>query len=245
MQQLFFGPALLLAGLALGGAAQDTPPTAIRAREEAQQHERAGEKLLEAHSWAQAAEEFRAAAALDPLLVLAHYNLGQSLVAQKQYAEAVAAYEACRDAFERRNSLSERERAEREHATEDEIRELRESIRRLTNGNMLEQRLRLLEQTKLSGHSTLHVPAELHLALGSAYFHQNKLAEAEQAYVAAVDENKKLGAAHNNLAVIYMLTGRFAEARQAVKRAEKAGFPVNPALKADIDKREAAATQSH
>ena len=85
------------------------------------------------------------------------------------------------------------------------------------------------------------VPAEVHLALGSALMRQNKLSEAEAEHVAAVKADKKLGAAHNNLAVIYMLTGRFEEARHAVKQAEKTGFPVPKALKDDIKKREAAA----
>jgi Flp pilus assembly protein TadD len=92
----------------------------------------------------------------------------------------------------------------------------------------------------MTGSSPVRIPAELHLALGSAYFHQNRVAEAEQAYLAAVRENGKLGAAYNNLAVIYMLTGRLAEARRAVKRAEKAGFAVSPALKADIKRRDVA-----
>ncbi|MND01135.1 hypothetical protein D3C83_200010 [compost metagenome] len=46
--------------------------------------------------------------------------------------------------------------------------------------------------------------------------------------------NSRLGEAHNNLAVLYMLTGRKKEAQQAVRSAEQARFRVNPQLKADI-----------
>jgi Flp pilus assembly protein TadD len=53
---------------------------------------------------------------------------------------------------------------------------------------------------------------------------------------AAVEVSPNLGEAHNNLAVIHMMNGRKAEAEAAVKSAEKAGFKVNPQLKADIRK---------
>ena len=41
-----------------------------------------------------------------------------------------------------------------------------------------------------------------------------------------------------------MLTGRFEEARQAVKKAEKAGLKVPRGLKTAIDEREAAAKKA-
>ena len=52
-----------------------------------------------------------------------------------------------------------------------------------------------------------------------------------------IDANPKLGEAHNNLAVIYMQTGRFDEALQELTLAEKAGFRVNPQFKADLKER--------
>jgi Flp pilus assembly protein TadD len=51
-----------------------------------------------------------------------------------------------------------------------------------------------------------------------------------------VQTNPKYGEAHNNLAVLYMLSGRKGDAENAVKQAERAGFKVNPQLKADIKK---------
>ena len=104
----------------------------------------------------------------------------------------------------------------------------------------IEERIRLLENMRLSGREIIRVPAEVHLALGSAYFRQDKLEEAEGAYTLAVRENDKLGAAHNNLAVIYMLTGRLPQSRAAVDAAERAGFRVDPRFKADLQAREAA-----
>jgi Flp pilus assembly protein TadD len=81
------------------------------------------------------------------------------------------------------------------------------------------------------------VPAYVSLALGSAYFRSGKLPEAEQAYLATVAADSKVGEAHNNLAVVYMETGRYDQAEKAVKAAEKAGLKVPQALKDEIQKR--------
>ena len=79
-------------------------------------------------------------------------------------------------------------------------------------------------------------PAWLSLALGSAYFRTDALPDAEREYRAAIDVDPRLGEAHNNLAVVCMLSGRYAEADAEVKAAEKAGFKVNPQLKDDLKK---------
>jgi len=99
----------------------------------------------------------------------------------------------------------------------------------------MEDRLRQLESMQhkdRAGDST--VPAGVYLALGSAYFRQGHLEDAEREYLATVALDKKLGAAHNNLAVIYLMTGRPDEAEASMKLAEKNGFRVNPALKEDV-----------
>ena len=60
------------------------------------------------------------------------------------------------------------------------------------------------------------------------------LTDAEREYKAAVEVDPAFGEAHNNLAVVYLVTGRSAEADAELKAAEKAGFRVNPRLKDDI-----------
>ena len=107
-----------------------------------------------------------------------------------------------------------------------------------------EERIRMLEGSRLKGREVMRVPDEINLGLGSAYFRQNQLADAEKAYREAVAENSKMGAAHNNLAVIYMLTGRFKESHEAITAAEKAGFVVAPAFKSDLSAREKAAPKN-
>src|SRR2546423_43365 len=82
----------------------------------------------------------------------------------------------------------------------------------------------------------LELPTWISLALGSAYFRAGAMADAEREYRAAIGVDPKLGEAHNNLAVVFMLTGRFADAEQEIKAAEKSGFRVNPQLKEDLKK---------
>jgi Flp pilus assembly protein TadD len=98
----------------------------------------------------------------------------------------------------------------------------------------LESRVAELERMRKRGTVSTDVPAEFSLALGSAYLRSGKLPEAEREYVEAVKVNPKMGEAYNNLAVVYLNTGRINEAENAVKQAEKAGFKVHPQLKKDI-----------
>jgi Flp pilus assembly protein TadD len=79
-------------------------------------------------------------------------------------------------------------------------------------------------------------PAWISLALGSAYFRSGSMSDAEREYLAALQADPKLGEAHNNLAVVYMLSGRYPQADAEIKAAEKSGFRVNPQLKEDLKK---------
>jgi Flp pilus assembly protein TadD len=81
------------------------------------------------------------------------------------------------------------------------------------------------------------VPVGVTLALGTAHFQAGSLADAEQEFRAALVADPRSGDAHNNLAVVCMLTSRLDEAEREVKLAEKAGVPVNPRLKDEIRRR--------
>lgn len=223
-------------------------------RSRAQNHLRVGQDLMRAEQYEEAAGEFRKAVALDPLLVLAHFNLGQANMALKRYPDAVNAYLGCESAVTRLSGLDMAAREERDRENRDEIQELKSLYRTLEReasrqqGGQgvdyqmvkIDERIRLLEDMRLKGQEAMRVPPEVYVGLGSAYFRQNNLKDAEGAYGRAVSGNKKLGAAHNNLAVIYMLSGRYPEANASIKAAEQAGFRVDPRLKADLKSREGA-----
>lgn len=107
-----------------------------------------------------------------------------------------------------------------------------------------QRQLRIIQQNADRGlNMTLgtSVPPFVSLALGSAYFRAERLADAEREYKIAIEADPKAGEAHNNLAVVYLLTNRHGDAEKEVKAAEKAGYSVNPQLKDDIKKKKAQA----
>jgi Tfp pilus assembly protein PilF len=90
---------------------------------------------------------------------------------------------------------------------------------------------------------TLPTPHWLSLALGSAHFRNQDFRRAEEAYRAAVEVKPDLGEAHQNLAVVYMVTGRLDQAEREVELAEEAGLRVPSGLRKDIEKRRASSAQ--
>ncbi len=234
----------LLLVLWLAGA----PATDIQ-RAEAQQAYARGQEAMRSEAFEEAAREFTTAGRLDPMFAMAFYSLGQARMALKEYPQAVTAYEGCRDVFQQVSSLGEKERAAIDRQRDDELRELKDSLQRAITGKIkggstvglqvrLEERIRVLESSRNRGQELNGgVPAEVSLALGSARFRAGQLPEAQKDYEAAAAANPGLGAAHNNLAVLYMLSGRFDDAREAVRRAEKAGVAVSPQFKQDLEQR--------
>jgi tetratricopeptide (TPR) repeat protein len=209
-------------------------------------HYRLGEELFRDEQFAKAIPEFQLAIKFDPLLTIGHYELGQTYMALRQYREAIRAYVDCRAAFQSMAGLLTQHEVSADQRRDDEIRELKDSIGEIESGRIkistgrdamvarLEHRITELERTKQRGQSSYETPAEVSLALGSAYFRAGELPAAEREWKAAVSVNPKFGEAHNNLAALYAMTGRKQEAQESLKQAEKAGFQVNPRLKSDI-----------
>ena len=105
----------------------------------------------------------------------------------------------------------------------------------------IDGQIRQLEGMRRRGDQggTPRTPAYISVALGSAYFRTNAFADAEREWRAALQVDPKLGEAHNNLAVVLMLTGRLDEAEREVELAEKSGHRVSDAFKADLKARKA------
>ena len=231
----------LLAALA-GVLASPEPPAAVppdAVRAEAFARFMAGRDALAAQRWTDAETEFRAAVSLIPGLPLVHYGLGEALMGQTRYTAAVKAFEACRDAY--------RQIAARggEHALSIEIRDLRDTLaalagkHALSSDRFLEMSLekRLAELQKWGRRDVPWIPPGVSLALGTAYFKAGDLVGAEREFLDVLRDDPGSGDAQNDLAVIYMMTGRLAEADEAVRLAEKAGVEVAPRLKEEIRRR--------
>jgi tetratricopeptide (TPR) repeat protein len=215
---------------------------------EAREHYQKGQTLMIEEDFGEAAAEFRMATRLDPDYTLAYYSLGQANMALGRYDEAVAAYEGCRDTIEARSKLDVQQRGEARQASADELLDIEAAILRWggpeappnTQLMRLQERKRLLEQQQEKDSiNVVAVPAELSIALGSAYFRLRRLEDAEREYLAAIAAGDQTGAAHNNIAVIYMMTERYDEAKTSVQWAEEAGFRVDPRFKEDLEKRAA------
>lgn len=218
-----------------------------QARREALQFYRAGQEFLSSEQFEKAADAFRKAIEKDPLLALAHYGLGQSYMALRRYTSAIVAFTGCRETYAKLAALALSDSVSANQRREDEMREIRDSIRMFRSSTaktvttetnpyvlQLESRLRDLENQRQRGVEPAKPPGEVSLALGSAYFRNGQLPEAEREWKVAIETKPGLGEAHNNLAVVYMMTMRKQEAENAVRQAERAGFRVNPQLKEDI-----------
>ncbi len=224
----------------------------------------AGRDLVMAERWAEAEDPLTAANRLDPLHPESHYALGQALMGLKRYPEAVAAFTRSREAFACA-ALTDAARQEAERRLDEEMRSIRESLRAMEQERLkltrvswremnretplslaesnrllqqLEARLAELQRWKRRGSGP---PPEVFLALGSAQFNAGSLEDAEREYLAALELDPHSGDAHNNLAVVLMLTNRVKEAERELKLAERAGVPVNPRLRDQIRKRKQAA----
>ena len=240
------------------------PPPAPRspmvtqiAREEARKHHQRGVSLMSEEAFEAAVKEFRTAVRLDPDFALAHYGLGQAFMTLMRYPEALAAFSDAREILTRQSHTDQKGRAALQMQRDDEVHQLEESLQRVQSGKVkdagestlylevgIQDRLRFLRESEHRGlESEARVPAELSLALGSAHFRLGQLESAEDNYRAAIRAKGSLGAAHNNLAVIYMMTGRLDEARREITAAEEAGFTVSPLFKEDLRTRAARAEE--
>jgi tetratricopeptide (TPR) repeat protein len=220
--------------------AQQLPDDA--SRRQALELYRAGQEHMSAERFDKAAESFTAAIGKDPLLSVAHYQLGQAYMSLQRYASAVQAYQGAIESMKSLHALEQTNQFEVDKRRQETIRELRSEL----NGSgqkldplkrtKLEQRVSELEHERTSLGRPFQAPAFVLLAMGSAHFRNGDRDAAAAEWQAAVTVDPKLGEAHNNLAVLHMMNGRRSDAENAVMLAEKAGFKVNPQLKADIGK---------
>jgi len=239
---------LLLAVLFLQAPAPRTTQTPDLQR--AQQHDRVGWTRHDARDFEGAIKEFQAAVQIYPEYADALHGLGKSHMALKQYDAAVRAFERARDSYMHLGTQDAEHRNLANRAREDQLRTLRQRLSMLesaaasggaggANPEILEvrQAIREIRGDREVGETTgtpAPVPAFLSLALGSAYFRVDRLADAEREFRAAIAVDPKFGEAHSNLALVCLLTGRASEAQEHVRIAEEAKFKVNPELKRQI-----------
>ncbi|MET0163527.1 MAG: tetratricopeptide repeat protein [Vicinamibacterales bacterium] len=217
----------------------------------ASDHFRSGMSALAMEKYEKAEAEFQNAVLIDPLFDAAFYGLGQVYMATKRYSEAVRAYINSRDAFKASLAADKFDAEAADRRVRDQLQASKDYGRQLQRmsqtqsptlvaaieRNKEEQRQLESRLGRAKGAASLPVPAGLSMALGSAYYRVGDIENAEREYLEAVRVDPAFGEAHNNLAVLYMLSGRLQQAEQAIGLAEKAGFNVNPRLKEDLKQR--------
>jgi tetratricopeptide (TPR) repeat protein len=211
---------------------------------------RLGFEHMRAERLDEAAAAFQAATEVDRTFEMAYYMLGRVRMLQRRYVEASAAFSRSRALFQNAGGRQFTNAQEAQRFRRDQLTELDELIRQLQSGpqtmqtqdqlrQLSDRRRALLENIQRGDNMSLMntVPAFVSLSLGSAYFRMGNLTDAEKAYKETIAADAKVGEAHNNLAVVYLETGRLDEAEKAVAAAEKAGFKVQPQLKEEIRNR--------
>jgi tetratricopeptide (TPR) repeat protein len=205
---------------------------------------------MKSEQWEKAAAAFQQAIDIDPEFDLAYYMLGRADMPLKRYVAASVAFQKCKDLFLARAGRRFSNAQEAQRYRNDRLLEIDELIRQAQTGptttrsseqlrQLTEQRRQLQELASRGNNLTIEsgVPAWVSLSLGSAFFRSGKLTDAEREYKEAIAADNRSGEAHNNLAVVYLETGRVAEADASIKAAKKVGFRVNPQLEQDIKDR--------
>jgi tetratricopeptide (TPR) repeat protein len=236
---------VLLIVLLAGAAAAQQVSAADRDR--ARTQNRLGWEALRAEKYEQAIKSFQEAINIRPDYEYAHYGLGRTYLAMRRYADAVTVLEKCKGLYLAQGARQFTNVQEATRFREDRVVEIDEQIRLLRSGPQTVQTqdlVRQYETTKRDLQENIRrsqgmtidatVPGWVSLSLGSAFFRAGRLKEAEGAYLDAVKTDARLGEAHNNLAVVYLETGRIREALASLESAKKAGVKVNPELEKAI-----------
>lgn len=216
-------------------------------RERARPYNRKGWEFMQTEAWADAAKSFQQAIETDREFEDAYYGLGSAQMRMRKYGESIAAYVKCRDLYRAQAGKKFTNSQEAQRYRQDRLVEIDEAIRMTQTGpqsltsqdrvrQLQDQRRQIQDYISRGGNVSIDnsVPASVYVALGSAYFRTEQFPDAEREFKAAIAADSKRGDAYSNLAVVYLQTGRYKEADEAVKSAEKAGYKVHPQLKQDI-----------
>lgn len=244
-----FTSALLVIAIAWLSA-QGTDAQSQNARERARPDYDTGLAHMRQEGFDAAVRSFSSAVTIDPSFDMAYYMLGRAHMSLKNYAAAVRALNECRDLHVADSSRVFENRQEGARLRRERVQEIQRFIGELEQVTPMTVRIqeqirqfqeRIRQIDDLDRNAGLNpdqaVPAFVSLSLGSAYFRLGNLPDAERAYLTTIAADPKVGEAHNNLAVVYMQTGRYDAALKAVDAAEKAGVRVHPDLKKEIERR--------
>jgi tetratricopeptide (TPR) repeat protein len=219
-------------------------------RQRARVQNKLGWEDMRSEAWEKAVKSFQNAIAIDPTFETPYYGLGRAYMALKKFDFAIVSYEKCRGLYRAQAGRQFTNAQEAQRYRQDRLTEIDDQIRLAQSAPMTPARADMLRQMQnvrrdiqeniqRGNNMTIEagVPAWVSLALGSAYFRANRLADAEREYKETLAADGKSGEAHSNLAALYLETQRFPEALASINAAKKTGFKVNPELEKAIRER--------
>jgi len=234
---------IVLILIATVSAAAQSPTDRARAREQ----NKLGWDLMRSEKFEDAVKAFQLSVETDPAFEMPWYGLGRAHLALKQFVSAASALSRCKELYVAQVGRQFTNQQDAQRIRQDRLTELDEMYRQLDSlpqtAQVLDQKRQVTEQKRQiqefitrGNNITIEnaVPAWVSLSLGSAYFRQGKLQEAEKEFKAAVDADRRSGEALSNLAVVYLETERFDLALNSIEAAKKTGFKVNPELEKAI-----------
>ncbi len=216
-----------------------------------------GNKALNAGDVKKAQEHFQKALELVPAYPDAHLGLGNVLMKQGRFAEALKEFETCRDSFGVIGDAIFDLRVQQYQAVQHQLTTYRDGLSTLrTELNSakgdpamvqkeiaeVEDSIGKLEAVEMPTKGTAkEAPGEVWFHIGNAQFRLGRMEDAVASWETCAAKSPKFAQVQVNLAVAYWKKGRFEDAKKALGRAADLGFPVNPQMKADLDKAAAAA----
>jgi len=151
-----------------------------QSRRQAMELYRAGQDLMAKEQFEKAAESFKAAIDKDPLLSVAHYQLGQAHMQLKRFASAVMAYQGCIDSMASLHQLEQSNKFEVDKVRQEMIRELRTELESSSQKlgslkrTVLEQRVKELEMERAAQGGPFRPPAFVMLVPPPALFRSRR-----------------------------------------------------------------------
>jgi tetratricopeptide (TPR) repeat protein len=216
-------------------------------RNKARTQNQLGWEYMRSEQFDSAVKAFQSAVETDPTFEMPWYGLGRAHLALKQFVSASSALERCRSLYEQQVGRKFTSQQEAQRYRQERLTEIDEMLRQVQSGpqtlqradqvRQLQEQRRQIQEFITRGNSVTienAVPAWVSLSLGSSYFRSGKLAEAERAFKAAAEADRRSGEALSNLAVVYLETGRSELALSTLESAKRTGFKVNPELEKAI-----------
>ncbi|HOT01982.1 MAG TPA: tetratricopeptide repeat protein [Acidobacteriota bacterium] len=180
-----------------------------------------------------------------PLVPGAYVELGKIAMARQNPAQAVEFYLKARDTYhalhdQKLKDLNRVQNEERQRAQNSQ------TARNSTSGSggfaknaVIESRNQMTEDQRdiVKEHQEVDIPALFYLYLGGAYMRLGKHDLAEQEFTAGIRRDPALAPLHFNLAVVYLVKGRYDQSATEARTARDLGFQLPPQFVQDLESR--------